>query len=274
MNRAIVLTSFDDVRSRDVRLIEEASRSGAVHVLLESDMAVERRTGAPPRFPMAERRYLAEAIRWVAAVIETDDPVARRSVPELATDERDVWVMPALEATENRHAFAASHGLALREVSEAALHRVPGAAGPVGVAAPSPGRSVLASGCYDWLHSGHVRFFEEAAELGALHVTVGNDSSVAAFKGAGHPMFPAPERRYMVGAVRHVHEALIATGTGWLDAAPEIARIQPDGLVVNSDGDRPEKRSYCAEHGLEYHVLRRAPRSGLPPRSSTQLRGF
>ena len=59
-----------------------------------------------------------------------------------------------------------------------------------------------------------------------------------------------------------------------MDAAPEIAAIRPDMYVVNEDGDQPEKRAFCREHGIEYEVLQRAPKPGLPKRQSTILRGF
>ena len=59
-----------------------------------------------------------------------------------------------------------------------------------------------------------------------------------------------------------------------MDAAPEIAVIKPDIYAVNEDGDKPEKRVFCEEHGLEYVVLKRAPKEGLPRRESTVLRGF
>jgi len=78
----------------------------------------------------------------------------------------------------------------------------------------------------------------------------------------------------MVQSIRHVQQALVSTGNGWMDAEPEIARIQPDVYAVNEDGDKPEKRSFCQAHGLEYVVLERAPREGLRRRTSTDLRGF
>ena len=133
---------------------------------------------------------------------------------------------------------------------------------------------MLVTGCYDWLHTGHVRFFEEVAEFGELYVVVGHDANITLLKGPGHPLFRQEERRYMVGAIRYVHEAHIATGDGWLDAEPEIRQIQPDIYVVNEDGDRPEKRDYCRAHGIDYRVLVRVPKDGLPRRESTALRGF
>jgi hypothetical protein len=78
----------------------------------------------------------------------------------------------------------------------------------------------------------------------------------------------------MVQAIRYVKQALVATGSGWMDAEPEIAQIHPDIYAVNEDGDKPEKRAFCLEHDLEYVVLKRTPKEGLPTRTSTHLRGF
>ena len=56
---------------------------------------------------------------------------------------------------------------------------------------------VFVSGCYDLLHSGHVRFFKEASALGALYVSVGNDANILALK-KHRAMFPEQERQFMV----------------------------------------------------------------------------
>jgi cytidyltransferase-like protein len=133
---------------------------------------------------------------------------------------------------------------------------------------------VIVTGCYDWFHSGHVRFFEEVSALGDLYVVVGHDANVKLLKGGGHPMFSQDERRYMVQSVRFVKQALISSGQGWMDAEPEVAVIRPDIYAVNEDGDVPEKRAFCQQHGIEYVVLKRIPKEGLPKRQSTGLRGF
>lgn len=145
---------------------------------------------------------------------------------------------------------------------------------PVEPVEPTGQRRVIVTGCYDWLHSGHIRFFEECASYGELTVVVGSDRNVSLLKGPKHPLFPETERQFLVGSVRHVHQCLISTGTGWMDAAPEIERIQPDIYIVNEDGDKPEKREFCAARGLEYVVLTRTPAPGLTRRESTKLRGF
>jgi glycerol-3-phosphate cytidylyltransferase-like family protein len=103
---------------------------------------------------------------------------------------------------------------------------------------------------------------------------VGHDANVRLLKGEGHPLFPQDERRYLVQSIRYVKQALISTGHGWTDAEPEIALIKPDICAVNEDGDKPEKRSFCEAHGIQYVVLKRIPKEGLPQRQSTNLRGF
>jgi cytidyltransferase-like protein len=139
---------------------------------------------------------------------------------------------------------------------------------------PNGRKKVVVTGCYDWFHSGHVRFFEEVSQLGELYVVVGSDENVRLLKGDGHPMFPQAERRYVVQSVRLVERALISSGSGWMDAEPEIAWLKPDIYVVNEDGDQPEKRGFCEARGIEYVVLMRTPKEGLPRRQSVDLRGF
>jgi glycerol-3-phosphate cytidylyltransferase-like family protein len=105
-------------------------------------------------------------------------------------------------------------------------------------------------------------------------VVVGHDQNLRLLKGEGHPLFSEDERIYMVQSIRFVNQALISTGHGWMDAEPEIEKIKPDIYAVNEDGDVPEKREFCREHGLKYVILRRKPKPGLKARQSTTLRGF
>src|SRR5947208_2107704 len=66
-------------------------------------------------------------------------------------------------------------------------------------------RVVLANGCFDLLHVGHVRYLEGARALGdALLVGVNSDESVARLKGAGRPIMTAAERAEIVGALASV----------------------------------------------------------------------
>jgi cytidyltransferase-like protein len=179
------------------------------------------------------------------------------------------------EAQDSRTSRAAceARGIDYRVLREEDLRGFPDRT-PEQPGSASGRKKVLVTGCYDWVHSGHVRFFEEVSAYGDLYVVVGHDANIRLLKGPGHPLFPQEERRYVVGAIRHVTQALIAGGDGWVDADPEIRRLKPDIYAVNEDGDRGGKREYCAELGIEYLVLKRAPAPGLLPRTSSDLRGF
>jgi cytidyltransferase-like protein len=136
---------------------------------------------------------------------------------------------------------------------------------------PDSTRRAFVSGCFDLLHSGHVRFLEQAAGFGRLSVSLGSDRTVGQLKGQ-LPVCPEEERLYMVRALACVAEAFVARGSGLLDFAEELRERRPDVFVVNADGDSPAKRALCAELGVEYRVLPREPRPGLPARSSGELR--
>lgn len=278
MSRWVALSgAFDDLRSAQVRLLQEAARLGPVRVLLWSDEQVRALTGQPPRFPLPERRYLLENLRYVRAVSVPPAPFDPDTLP--AEDPPPaLWAVGEAEDSPSRRAFARAHRLRYRVIRGAELEGFPedlSPGNPDPLAGNSPARpKVLVTGCFDWFHSGHVRFFEEASALGELYVVIGHDANVRLLKGRGHPLFPQAERRYLAAAVRHVHRALVSTGQGWLDAEPEIRAIRPDLYVVNEDGDKPEKRAYCEANGIRYAVLKRQPREGLPRRQSTDLRGY
>ena len=276
---ATVSGSFDDLRCAAVRFLQEASRLAPVHVLLWSDQQVQAHTGRPPKFPARERRYLLESLRYVHRVTVPEGTFAPDTLPQAGRPRAGWWAVGEAEDSGGRRAFAAAHGLEYRVIRGAQLGGFP-AHPPDGLAASAPGtgrparRKVLVTGCFDWFHSGHVRFFEQASALGDLYVVVGHDENVRLLKGEGHPLFPAAERRYLVQAVRHVRQALVSSGSGWLDAEPEIQALQPQVYVVNEDGDKPEKRAYCEERAIQYVVLKRQPSPGLPRRQSTDLRGY
>lgn len=266
----VVSESFDDIRSRQVRFLDEAAKLGDLHVLLWSDAMVQAITRKPPKFPEAERLYFVQSMRYVKQAVIVPGTFAAHSLPNVPGIRPDLWVTdPAGDAADRRR-FCERNGVEYRVIGDAQLVGFPAIPAPKSTGQ----KKVIVTGCYDWFHTGHVRFFEEVSEHGELYVVVGHDANIALLKGAGHPQFPQDERRYMVQAVRFVHQALISTGHGWVDAEPEIKRIKPEIYAVNEDGDKPEKREYCRQHGLEYLVLKRLPKPGLPKRQSTDLRGF
>jgi cytidyltransferase-like protein len=273
MERAVVMGSFDDLRSADVRFLEEASKLGELHVFLWSDEVTRALDGDSPKFPIQERMYLLQAIRYVHQVHLVEHLNERDCLTVQFEQYRSTWVVKESDDNHPRHVYCMSNAMKYQIIKQSLLNKFPKGQNNV-PRSHSERKKVVVTGCYDWFHSGHVRFFEEVSELGDLYVVAGSDQNVQFLKGKGHPMFPQKERRYVVQSIRYVKQALISSGGGWMDAEPEIALIKPDIYAVNEDGDMPEKRSFCEAHGIQYVVLKRMPKEGLPRRISTDLRGF
>jgi len=71
-------------------------------------------------------------------------------------------------------------------------------------------RIVLANGCFDTLHVGHVRYLEGARREGdVLVVGVNGDSSVCTLKGPGRPILDEQARVQLVAALRAVDYVVI-----------------------------------------------------------------
>ena len=106
---------------------------------------------------------------------------------------------------------------------------------------------VLASGTFDLLHLGHVRFLEEAKKAGGknadLLVIVARDSTVKARKGK-KPIMPEDQRRALVESLKVVDEAIL----GWEDFNIDkvIERIKPDVIAVGHDQDGIENEVFKA----------------------------
>jgi cytidyltransferase-like protein len=267
----IVSGAFDDIRSRQLQFLEEAAKLGNLTVLLWPDETVQQITGAAPKFPLAERSYFLGGVRYLSRVVPLPASQDIHTLPNLGGAKPAIWADLETEANEACAAFCRKQHIEYKLLAEAQLGGFP-------EPPPAPGRpgrkKVVATGCYDWFHSGHVRFCEELSAVGDLYIIVGHDANIRLLKGEGHPLLCQAERRYVVGSIKYVTQALISSGDGWLDADPEIRRLKPDIYAVNEDGDKGGKREYCEKSGIEYLVLKRTPAPGLPRRSSTDLRGY
>jgi FAD synthetase len=105
---------------------------------------------------------------------------------------------------------------------------------------------VLASGTFDLLHLGHVRFLEEAKKAGGegaeLIVIVARDGTVKARKGK-KPVMPEDQRRALVESLKVVDEAIL--GLEDFSIEKVIEKIKPDVIAVGHDQD-----------GIEGEVMR------------------
>jgi FAD synthetase len=103
-------------------------------------------------------------------------------------------------------------------------------------------RIVLASGVFDLLHLGHVKFLEEAKKAGGrnaeLVVIVARDSTVEKRKG-NRPIMPENQRRDLVESLKVVDEAIL--GYEKFDIGKVIDKIKPDVIVFGYDQNGMEK---------------------------------
>lgn len=125
------------------------------------------------------------------------------------------------------------------------------------------GGIVLANGCFDLLHVGHVRYLEAAKALGArLVVCVNGDAGVRELKGAGRPYTPENERAEIIAAlacvdaviifqekdvralIRELRPAVHAKGTDYTaDSVPERDVVREVGGRVAIVGDPKDHSS-------------------------------
>ena len=116
---------------------------------------------------------------------------------------------------------------------------------------------VLANGCFDILHVGHVRYLEGARKLGdTLVVAINSDRSVRAIKGPDRPILDEGERATLVSALRCVDHVVVfdepdvrrvldvlrpaihAKGTDYTeDTVPERECVRAYGGQVRITGD-------------------------------------
>ncbi len=94
-------------------------------------------------------------------------------------------------------------------------------------------RVVFTNGCFDLLHIGHIRYLEEAKNLGdVLVVGVNSDSSVRNLKGDKRPILPEEERTEILSGLGCVDYITIFEE---LNPLSLITSLQPDVLVKGGD---------------------------------------
>lgn len=122
---------------------------------------------------------------------------------------------------------------------------------------------VLANGCFDLFHVGHIRYFAGAKELGDLLIVgINSDRQVRRLKGKNRPFIPENERAEIVAAIRFVDAVTIfdeptveelimairpdfhAKGTDYTnDTVPEREIVREYGGRVAIVGDRKDHSS-------------------------------
>jgi len=118
---------------------------------------------------------------------------------------------------------------------------------------------VLASGTFDLLHLGHVKYLEEAKKLGGenakLIVIVARDSTVKRIKGKS-PVMSEDQRRSLVEALKVVDEAIL--GYEEMGISKVIEKIRPDVIALGHDQSDMERKvqEAVAEKGFNVKIAK------------------
>jgi len=134
---------------------------------------------------------------------------------------------------------------------------------------------VLATGVFDLLHLGHLRFLEESKRKGGprskLVVVVARDKTVFRRKGKG-PIVPEDQRRELVGALQVVDRAIL--GREEIDLLGILKEVKPDIVSVGYDQDeiRAAVTALIRKQGLPIKVVRIRKFGPTGLNSSSQLK--
>ena len=118
---------------------------------------------------------------------------------------------------------------------------------------------VLASGVFDLLHLGHVKFLQEAKKAGGkkakLFVIVAKDRTVEKIKGR-KPIIPEKQRCSLINSLKVVDKAIL--GYEKLDIAEVINKIKPDLIVLGHDQIDMEKtvKEYCLNNATNIDIIK------------------
>lgn len=125
-------------------------------------------------------------------------------------------------------------------------------------------RIVLANGCFDLLHVGHIRYLEGARREGELLVVgVNSDASERVLKGDGRPILPAQARAELVAALAAVDYVVIFDEP---NVEALLTTIRPDVHAKGTDytAETVPERKLAAELGIRIAIV------GDPKRHSTR----
>jgi rfaE bifunctional protein nucleotidyltransferase chain/domain len=129
-------------------------------------------------------------------------------------------------------------------------------------------RLVFTNGCFDLLHAGHVRYLQQARELGdALAVGLNSDRSVRELKGEGRPINRQDDRAEVLAALGCVDYVVIFDGRRATDVLRTVRpHIYAKGGDYTPESLDSEERAALAEAGAAIEIL-----PLVPGRSTTSV---
>lgn len=129
---------------------------------------------------------------------------------------------------------------------------------------------VLAGGCFDILHAGHIAFLEKAKKSGdALFLLLESDQAIKKLKGENRPINPQSVRAKILSAVEFVDFIVMLPKTfETTDYHKLVKNIVPNIIAVTAgDPNLKEKKSQAKEVGGKVKVVLKK----LPQHSTTKL---
>jgi rfaE bifunctional protein nucleotidyltransferase chain/domain len=116
-------------------------------------------------------------------------------------------------------------------------------------------RIVLANGCFDTLHVGHIRYLEGARREGdILVVGVNADSSVCALKGPGRPILDEQARAQLVAALRAVDYVVLFDEPS-VEALLETLRPDVHAKGTDYTAETVPERATAARLGIRVAIV-------------------
>lgn len=122
-------------------------------------------------------------------------------------------------------------------------------------------RLVMTNGCFDLLHAGHVRYLQQARELGdALAVGLNSDRSVRELKGEGRPVNAQDDRAEVLAALGCVDYVVIFDGKRATDILRAVRpHIYAKGGDYTPDSLDPDERAALSAAGSDIRILPLVP---------------
>lgn len=114
---------------------------------------------------------------------------------------------------------------------------------------------VLANGCFDLFHVGHIRYLAKAKELGDfLVVGINSDDQVKKLKGKNRPFIPENERAEIISALKFVDYVTIFAEP---NVEELIRAIRPDFHAKGTDytTETVPERKIVAEYGGKVAIV-------------------
>lgn len=119
---------------------------------------------------------------------------------------------------------------------------------------------VATNGCFDILHVGHVRNFEEAKKLGdILIVGINSDASVRNNKGPSRPIVPEKERAEIVASLKPVDYVFIFSGRtpfAWIHTLKPDIHVKGGGEDIKTHPDYPKHKDTVEKAGGKMVLLK------------------